>query len=172
MLAQLARHHQMLTLGTARSGDKRAFAMANGFDAVLDPAQPDLPKRVKALTKGAGVDLALDPIGGQSLIDCLHSLAPLGTVVSYNIVAGPPAEDVFATLRSLLGRSLAVRCFSMHTFDEDTQRRRALMQGAIDLMAAGHVKAPAPTLIPLTEARHAHVLLDTGKITGKIVLQP
>ncbi|MDO8888722.1 MAG: zinc-dependent alcohol dehydrogenase family protein [Hydrogenophaga sp.] len=172
MLAQLARHHQMLTLGTARTTDKRAFAMANGFDAVLDPAEPNLPQRVKALTEGVGVDLALDPIGGQTLIDCLHSLAPLGTAVSYNIVAGPPAEDVFATLRSLLGRSLAVRCFSMHTFDEDTQRRRAVMQGAIDLMAAGHVKAPTPTLLPLAEARQAHVLLDSGMTTGKIVLQP
>jgi NADPH2:quinone reductase len=164
MLTQLARHHQMLTLGTARSADKRAYALANGCDAVLDPADPDLPQRVKALTQGEGVDLALDPIGGQTFIDCLHSLAPLGTAVSYN--------DVFATLRSLLGRSLAVRCFSMHTFDEDTHRRRALMQGAIDLMAAGHVKAPHPTLLPLAEARQAHVLLDAGQITGKIVLQP
>jgi NADPH2:quinone reductase len=172
MLAQLARHHRMLTVGTARSADKRAYALAQGFDAVLDPAEPDLPQRVKALTEGAGVDLALDPIGGQTFIDCLHSLAPLGTAVSYNIVSGPPAQDVFATLRSLLGRSLAVRCFSLHTFDEDTQRRRALMQGAIDLMAEGHVKAPAPTLLALTEARQAHVLLDAGTFTGKIVLQP
>jgi len=78
MLAQLARHHGMLTLGTARTTDKRAFAMANGFDAVLDPSAPDLPQRVKDLTGGTGVDLALDPIGGQTLIDCIHSLAPLG----------------------------------------------------------------------------------------------
>ena len=172
MLAQLARHHQMRTLGTARTADKRSHALTQGFDAVLDPALPDLPQRVKALTDGVGVELALDPIGGQTFIDCLHCLAPLGTAVSYNIVAGPPAQDVFATLRSLLGRSLAVRCFSMHTFDEDTGRRRALMQGAIDLMAAGHVRAPAPTLLPLTEARQAHVLLDAGQVTGKIVLQP
>jgi NADPH2:quinone reductase len=46
------------------------------------------------------------------------------------------------------------------------------MQGAIDLMAVGHVKAPTPTLLPLAEARQAHVLLDSGMTTGKIVLQP
>lgn len=172
MLAQLARHHRMRVLGTARTPDKRAYALVHGFDAVLDPGEPDLPGRVRALTDGLGVDLALDPIGGSTFIDCLHALAPLGTAVSYNIVAGPPSQDVFGTLRQLLGRSLAVRCFSMHTFDEDVQRRRALMQGAIALMAAGHVQAPQPTLLPLAEARQAHVLLDAGSTTGKIVLRP
>jgi NADPH2:quinone reductase len=172
MLAQLARHHRMKVLGTARSPDKRAYALSQGFDAVLDPAEPDLPGRIKALTGGGGVDLALDPIGGRTFIDCLHALAPLGTAVSYNIVSGPPSQDVFSTLRQLLGRSLAVRCFSMHTFDEDVQRRRALMAGAIELMAAGHVHAPQPTLLPLADVRKAHVLLDAGHITGKIVLRP
>jgi len=172
MLGQLARHHGMQAIGTARSAAKRDFALALGFDAVLDAAASPLPAQVKALTGGRGVDLAFDPVGAQLFIDCLHSLAPLGTAVSYNIVAGPPAEDVFKTLRSLLGLSLAVRCFSMHTFDEDRARRRSLMESAIALMAAGHVKAPPPLLLPLSEVREAHRLLDSGQTMGKIVMQP
>jgi len=172
MLGQLARHHGVRVLGTARTADKREFAMAHGFDAVLDPSQPDLRGQVKALTGGQGVDLAFDPIGGGLFIECLHALAPLGTAVSYNIVAGPPSEDVFKVLRSLLGRSLAVRCFSMHTFDEDASQRRALMQSAIELMAAGHVRAPTPTRMRLDQARQAHVVLDAGQTRGKIVLEP
>lgn len=172
MLAQLARHHGMLVIGTARSAVKRDYALAQGFDAVLDAVASPLPAQVKALTGGRGVDLAFDPIGAQLFIDCLHCLAPLGTAVSYNIIAGAPAEDVFKTLRSLLGLSLAVRCFSIHTFDEDRTRRRALMESAIALMAAGHVRAPTPTLLPLAEVRQAHRLMDNGQTMGKIVLQP
>lgn len=172
MLGQLAQHHGLQVIGTARTEDKRAYAMAHGFDAVLDPAQPDLAGRVKALTEGRGVDLAFDPIGGRLFIDCLHALAPLGTAISYNVVAGPPSEDVFKVLRSLLGRSLAVRCFSMHTFDEDVSVRRRLMQSAIDLMAQGAVRAPRPTRMRLDQAHDAHSVLDAGQTQGKIILEP
>ncbi|MEY2617748.1 MAG: hypothetical protein RL522_750 [Pseudomonadota bacterium] len=172
MLGQLARHHGLQVIGTARTEDKRAYAKAHGFDAVLDPAAPDLPAQVKALTGGRGVDLAFDPIGARLFIDCVHALAPLGTAVSYNIVTGAPSEDVFKVLRSLLGRSLAVRCFSMHTFDEEASARRALMQAAIDLMAQGHVRAPTPTRMRLDQAREAHRVLDAGLTQGKIVLEP
>lgn len=172
MLGQLGRHLGLQVLGCARSPEKRAFAMAHGFGAVLDPQAPDLPGQIRALAGGLGVDLAFDPIGGQSLVHCIQSLAPLGTAVSYNIVAGPPSEDVFKVMRSLLGRSLAVRCFSMHTFDEVTTERRALMQKAVDLMASGHVRAPTPTRIPLDCARDAHAILDRGDTIGKIILVP
>lgn len=172
MLGQLARHHGLQVIGTARNEDKRAYAQAQGFEAVLDSVSADLPDQVKALTGGRGVDLAFDPIGGRLFIDCLHALAPLGTAISYNVVSGPPSEDVFKVLRSLLGRSLAVRCFSMHTFDEDALQRRALMQSAIDLMAQGHVRAPSPTRLRLDQAREAHVVLDAGRTRGKIVLEP
>lgn len=172
MLAQLASHHGAHVIGTASTAAKRDFARAYGCGEVLDPAAADLSDQVKSITGGKGVDLAFDSAGARLFIAAIKSLAPLGTAVSYNIVAGPPSEDVFQVLRSLLGRSLAVRCFSMHTFDEDVSQRRALMQSAIDLMANGHVKAPIATLLPLSQARHAHELVESGQTMGKIVLQP
>jgi NADPH2:quinone reductase len=172
MLAQLARHKGLAVLGTVRSEDKRRFALANGFDEVFNTSEGDLPERVRAATGGRGVDIAFDPIGAQSLTDCLRCLATLGTAVSYNAVAGSPAEDVFATLRGLLGRSLALRCFSMHSFDADRSLRRGLMDSSLQLMAAGHVRAPQATVMPLDQVRDAHRVLDAGGTMGKIVLTP
>jgi NADPH2:quinone reductase len=172
MLAQLARHRGLLVLGSVRSEAKRRFAMENGFDEVFNTESGALPQSVQAQTGGRGVDLAFDPIGGQSLTDCLHSLAPMGTVVSYNAVAGLPPEDVFVTLRALLGRSLAVRCFSMHTFDADQTLRRQLMDESLRLLAAGHVRVPAPTVLQLDQVQEAHRILDAGATMGKIVLTP
>jgi len=172
MLTQLACHHGAQVIGTARSAAKRDFARACGCAEVLDPELADLPEQVRALTGGKGVDLAFDAVGAKLFIQAIQALAPLGTAVSYNIVAGAPSEDVFQVLRSLLGRSLAVRCFSMHTFDEDVGQRRGLMQSAIELMAQGHVRAPQATLLPLSQARQAHELVEGGHTMGKIVLQP
>jgi NADPH2:quinone reductase len=171
-MVQLARSRGLLVIATASTEAKRAFALDNGADAALEPEPGSLAQRVMALTGGRGVDLALDPIGGDLFVACLHALAPLGMAVSYNIVGGPPSADVFAELRSLLGRSLAVRTFSMHTFDADIATRRALMNPPIDPMDSGAVLAPRPTLLPLAEARRAHQLLDEPDTVGKIVLQP
>lgn len=170
-MVQTARARQLQVIATASTPAKRDYALRQGATSALDPAAPDLANQVKALTGSRGVDLALDPSGGDLFIACLHALAPLGLAVSYNILAGLP-PDVFAVLRQLLGRSLAVRTFSMHTFDADAATRRGLMQQAIELMASGAVQAPPATVLPLAEARRAHELLDDGSFTGKLVLHP
>jgi len=171
-VVQTTRAHGLNVIATASTEEKRRFVLDNGARAALDPRDPTLVEQVKALTHGRGVELALDPTGGALFIACLHALAPLGMAVSYNILGGPPSADVFAELRKLLGRSLAVRTFSMHSFDADTTRRRALMQAGIDLMATGAVQAPAATVLPLSEARRAHDLLDDPASMGKLVLHP
>ena len=170
-MVQTARAHGLQVIATASTEAKRDFVLQQGASAALDPQTPDLAAQVKALTGGQGVDLALDPSGGALFIACLHALAPLGLAVSYNILAGMP-PDVFGVLRQLLGRSLAVRTFSMHSFDADEPTRRGLMNAAIDLLASGAVRAPPATVLPLSKARLAHEWLDDSGFTGKLVLHP
>ncbi len=171
-MTRLARASGLEVIATASTPAKRSFALHNGAHAALDPAAPDLAAQVLAATGGRGVDLAIDPIGGALFQQCLDCLAPLGTAVSYNIVAGMPAGDVFATLRRHLGKSLGIRVFSMHTFDADPQLRRRLMTDSIDAMQSGRVQAPAATVLPLAQAQEAHRLLDAPGTLGKIVLRP
>lgn len=171
-MVQLARARGLMVIATASSEAKRAFLLDNGAHAVLDSSGADLAERVKSLTDGRGADLAIDPVGGALLITCLHALAPLGMAVSYNVMGGMPSSDVFAELRALLGRSLAVRVFSMHSFDADGVMRRSLMHTAMGAMAQGDVRAPRATVLPLAEARQAHVLLDDPDTVGKIILRP
>ena len=170
-MVQTARARGLQVIATASTAAKRDFVLQQGASAALDPQAPDLADQVRSLTGGRGVDLALDPSGGALFIACLHALAPLGLAVSYNILAGMPPE-VFAVLRQLLGRSLAVRTFSMHSFDADEATRRGLMRQAIDLMASGAVRAPPATVLPLDQARRAHERLDDSGFTGKLVLHP
>jgi NADPH2:quinone reductase len=46
------------------------------------------------------------------------------------------------------------------------------MQRAIDLMAAGRLRPPPATVMPLAEAARAHELMEAGRTMGKIVLAP
>jgi len=171
-LTQLAAHHGMTVIGTASTPAKQAHALAHGVTTLVDGDPAGLPERVMAATGGRGVDLAFDHVGDRLLIACIRALAPMGTAISYNIAGGPPAEDVFQTLRSLLSRSLAVRTFSIHTFDADRRQRRALMETAIGLMRDGAVKASPTITYPLAQAREVHALLDVGAVQGKLVLVP
>jgi NADPH2:quinone reductase len=172
MLCQVARLKGLRTIGTSRTADKSSFAIDQGFDHVVCTSQDNLQERIQQITQDHGLAVVFDHLGGQSLIDGLRSLAPLGTLVSYNIVQGMPTQDVFQVMRELLGKSLAVRCFSMHTFDEDVSLRRGLMHEAIELMATQQVKAPECRIFKLSEVRQTHELLDQGMVSGKLVMHP
>ena len=172
MLSQLAKTHGFQTIGTARTPMKRDFALANGFDVVLNSNPESLCNDVLKATAGLGVNLAYDHLGGAYLPACIRSLSALGTAISFNVITGQPSVDVFSVMRELLSKSLGVRCFSMHTFDENEANRRELMQQAIELMAAEKVRAPLPTVMSLREVVQAHIILDKGETLGKIVLNP
>jgi NADPH2:quinone reductase len=51
-------------------------------------------------------------------------------------------------------------------------RRRELMNSAIDLLAQGRIRPPAPRRFALRDAVNAHHLLATPDALGKIVLVP
>lgn len=169
---QLAQVDGMLAIGTVSSDDKLAFARAAGAQNVIHRGTHQVHTEVMALTGGRGVDLVLDHVGGQAFTANLDLLAPFGTLLSYNALAGLPEENLLGALRRLMGKSLGVRCYSIHSLDRIPATRRALMDRAIALMAAGNLRPPPPTLLPLTEARRAHELLDAGETLGKMVLLP
>ena len=105
-LVQVARDRGLRVIGTASTPEKRSFALANGAHEVVESDPQGLTEKVMQLTDGRGVDLAFDHLGGELFIACLRALAPCGMVVSYNIVNGPPAGDVFEELRKLqIGRA-------------------------------------------------------------------
>ena len=172
MLCQVAKLQGFVTIGTSRSRDKAQFALAHGFDHVICTDEETSKDRLEYITNGKGLNLVFDHLGGQSLVDGLKSLAPFGTLVSYNIVQGPPTEDTFQVMRQLLEKSLAIRCFSMHTFDVDRDTRRGLMNEAIALLANKRVSFTPPQIFELSEVQKTHALLDQGLASGKLVMHP
>jgi NADPH2:quinone reductase len=169
---QLAQADSMLAIGTVSSDAKHSYARAAGAQNLIHRGTQDVHEQVMALTNGRGVDLVLDHVAGPGFVANLGLLAPLGTLLSYNALAGLPQENILGELRRLMGKSLGVRCYSIHSLDQVPETRRALMNRAIALMAAGTLRPPQATLLPLAQARRAHEILDAGESLGKIVLIP
>jgi NADPH2:quinone reductase len=173
-LLQLAKADGIATIGIVSTEEKRAFVQRAGIEHVLIRGKDDLRERVMALTGNRGVDVVYAMAGpSAAFIGNLDLLTPLGTVLSFAILGGlMPDADVFGELRKRLGKSLGVRCYSIHTLDHDRELRRALMERAIELMATGRLRPRPPTVVPLADAARAHEMMEAGRTLGKIVLVP
>jgi len=173
-LLQLAACDGIAAIGIVSTGEKLAFVQRAGIEHVLIRGKDDLRERVMALTGGRGVDVVYGMAGpSAAFIANLDLLAPLGTVISFATLGGlMPDADLFGELKKRQGKSPGVRCYSIHTLDHDRELRRALMERAIGLMAAGRLRPPPPTVMPLAEAARAHEMMEAGRTMGKIVLAP
>ncbi|MES2184849.1 MAG: zinc-dependent alcohol dehydrogenase family protein [Pseudomonadota bacterium] len=169
---QLAQARGILGIGTTSTAAKQAAVRALGITRVIDRSAGNLHDQVRDMTGGRGVDLVLDHVGGPGFVENLDLLAPRGTLLSFNVLAGVPQDNLVDALRARLDRSLAVRCYSIHTLDADRSRRRHLMEMVLALMGQGSLKPPQVTSFALEDVRQAHEALDAGTTPGKIVLLP
>src|SRR5258708_28161376 len=81
---QLARLRGATVIGTASAGKHDALR-SFGVDHAIDYRNASVESEVKRLTKGRGVDVILDPIGGASFGASYRMLAPLGRLVMLGI---------------------------------------------------------------------------------------
>jgi NADPH2:quinone reductase len=71
-----------------------------------------------------------------------------------------------------LVKSPGIRCFTLHTYDDDPNSIRRLIDETVDLFASSRIRPAIFERIPLSAARRAHELLDARKIFGKVILKP
>lgn len=156
----------------ASSAVKCAFCAREGATHTIDYSRENVVERVQALTGGRGVDLILDQVVGGNFTDTLKMLAPMGLIVSYNMLGGFPEKDLFREMRANLPLSPGVRCFTMHSYDRDPAGRRRIETETLALFAKGAVKPVVFSRLPLAEVRRAHEMLDAREVMGKLVLKP
>jgi len=171
-LLQLANAAGMETVALVRSRAKAAFASGQGADHVIDTSREDAHARIQEITGGRGVDLVVDPVGGDGFTDHLDLLAPVGMLVLYGMIDGLPGSDVFQAQAGRWARSPAVRLFSIHAYDAYPDITGADMALLMDMAARGHIDPVIHAELPLEMAREAHEMLDANAIIGKVLLQP
>ena len=154
------------------STQKLAFARAHGAMETIDYKTENVPERVRAITGGEGVALALNPIGGDTVLEDLSLLAPLGQLILYGLIAGMPTGDVWAAMMQRITAGLTVSVASIDAYMRHcpTQFRRILENIAGDL-ATGAIRPSIFESLPLSEGARAHSMLESGTSTGKLVFR-
>jgi NADPH2:quinone reductase len=171
-IVELAKIAGKQIIAIAGNSEKCDFAMDLGANACINYKTEDLADRIAKLTGDKGVDLVLDPVGGQDFYRNFSYLAPLGLVINYGMLQGIPDPSYAAAMQQRFGDSLGFRFFSMHVFDKSADRRRAAMDALLPMLANGTIRPTISKRMLLKDARQAHELFDSGKILGKLLLQP
>jgi NADPH2:quinone reductase len=156
--------------GAASSSAKRDAARAMGAEAVIDTGSEDVKARARELAGGDGVDLVLDPIGGDLAEPALRALAYLGRYIVIGFAAGSiprlPLNQVLIKNRAIVGVDWGAWQMT-HPADN-----RVLLDELLAMIANGTLHPTAPTTYPLDRVADALNDLLERKITGKVVLVP
>jgi NADPH2:quinone reductase len=153
--------------GVVSGAAKAAYAREYGYDEVF---VGEFEAPVRAATGGRGVDLALDPVGGETLRGSLASLATFGRLVSFGNASS--AEPWHVGQPELYPGALSVSGFSILTLSKtDPAQLRALAERAFATAVDGTVSLPVTAEFDLSEAAEAHRLLGSRRSTGKLLLR-
>ncbi len=158
---QIARARGARVIATAGSEEKRRLARELGAAAVVDHRAPDWRKEVKRLTGGKGCDVVVEHVGPATWKTSMAVLARRGRLVTCGGTTGPAVEVVLPHLfiknLSILGSTMGPRS----AFPEIFAR-----------IADGTFRPVVDRVLPLSETRRAHELLEGREVVGKIVLVP
>lgn len=169
MIQHIAKHLG-LTIIASVSTDKVDYAKAQGADHVIDYRKENVVDRVKEITNGRGVDISLNPISGDSVKGDLEALAPLGTLVLFGFLGGPPKGSFEEDLAKHFQKSIAVRVSDIYTyFGTKPDAFNADLKKVFELAADG-VLRPTIASLPVEDASEAHRRLEAGETIGKLVL--
>lgn len=146
--------------------EKAAVARANGAtDVVLTDGWL---AAVKELTGGRGVDIVLDPVGGDRFTDSIRSLAPAGRLLVVGFTAG---EIPTVKVNRLLLKNVEVIGAAWGEWVMTHPGYLTEQWAEVEpLLASGKITPPKPVLYPLERAAEAVASLDNRTATGKVVV--
>ncbi|MER6154210.1 zinc-binding dehydrogenase [Streptomyces sp. NPDC001868] len=154
--------------GVVSSAAKAEHALKHGYDEVF--LAGTFADDVRRATSGRGVDLVLDPVGGDTLRRGLDTLAVFGRLVSFGNASGAEPWQVGQPELSAQGRS--VGGFSVLALAQSApEALRSLAERAFRTVTDGIVSLPVTAEFPLRDAAEAHRLMGGRTSTGKLLLR-
>jgi len=154
-------------IAVASTGDKRQLCLDRGADAVIDPGTESVKDRAREIS-GGGVDIAIDPVGGDLSDHALRALGFDGELLIIGFAAGPipklAANQILLRNRRVVGVDWGA--WAMAHPDDNA----SLADEVLAAVAAGSLHPIQPSTYRLEEAGVALRDLLDRRITGKAVL--
>ncbi|MEJ8650117.1 zinc-binding dehydrogenase [Streptomyces sp. MS1.AVA.3] len=154
--------------GVVSDAAKARHALKYGYDEVF--VGQDFTADVRRATGGRGVDLALDPVGGETFRRSMDALAVFGRLASFGNASSAEPWQVGQPELYPWGRTVAG--FSILALARTApEALRTLAGRAFRTVSEGSVELPVTAEFPLAEAGEAHRLLGSRRSTGKLLLR-
>jgi len=163
---QVGRALGLTTIAVTSDERKRAFAAACGADHAV--CADNWPGAVREIVGAAGVDLALDPVGGDRLVDTLRLLSPEGRLLIVGFATGEiPTVKVN---RLLLGNVGVLGAASREFFERQPTLMGELWTQYTHLRKTEVLADPPVQVWPFADARQALQAVEGRRSLGKYVL--
>jgi NADPH2:quinone reductase len=157
-------------IAVASSGDKLAFARAHGADAGVNYVEEDLKTQLKVLTGGKGVDVLYDCVGGDYAEPSLRSMAWEGRYLVLGFASGTiprlPLNLVMLKGCSIMG------VFWTAFVERAPEQHRINTAQLLAWCQEGRIAPHVYGSFPLVETAKALSLIETRKVTGKVIVKP
>lgn len=164
---QVARALGARTVAVVSTEEKERVAREAGADDVVR-ADEGWKDRVLEVS-GGGVDVVIDPVGGDRFIDSLRSLREDGRLVVVGFTGGAIPE---VKVNRLLLRNIEVVGAGWGAYAMSKPDLCRELGAEIERMvAAGHVRPIVGARFPLERAADAMRLIDGRRALGKVVLE-
>jgi len=141
--------------------EKMRKAQELGADHVINYKTEDWSRAVYMATGKRGVDVVVDNVGAATWMSSLRALARGGRLVTVGGTSGPQVE---MDLRLVFRKQISIIGSTMGSHRD--------FRDVMSLIWSGTFKPVIDCVMPLSEGRAAHELLERGAQFGKIVLIP
>ncbi|WP_256977127.1 NAD(P)H-quinone oxidoreductase [Bordetella genomosp. 10] len=168
---QMARAAGARVIATAGRPDRLPALREMGASEAICYRDTDFVAACLDYTRGQGVDVVLDMVGGDYVGRNLQTLAFGGRHVSLSFLQG---SSVTIDLLTLMQKQLSLHSSTMRpqTDAEKARMAAAIARHVLPLVADGRIRPRVRETLPLAQAARAHRLLEGGEVFGKIVLLP
>ena len=153
--------------GTSSSEEKLSKAKELGLQHAINYQEHDYEQAIHELTRGEGVDVVFEMLGGEHVQKSVRCLRDFGRVITYGSATGQPAQ--------LDPRVLYLKGTSVHgLWLAQLSKNRRLMGEAWERLEAwanaGKLRPIVGHTLPIERASEAYRLLLDRKNFGKVVL--
>lgn len=165
---QLARAVGATVYGTSRTASKLERAKNLGLEVGL--TNPKFAPEIKQLTRGEGVHVVLDFVGGTYMEQNLEALTTWGRLVFLATMGGSHAE---VNLGVVMAKRLQIRGCTLRsrTLEEKLAVTRLFATQVVPLLASAKVMPIVEEVFPLHDIAKAHIAMADNRNFGKLIIK-
>ena len=167
---QLARSKGAHVIVTASSG-KHELCLSLGASHAIDYKKGPFVEEVKSYTQGNGVNLILDPIGGNYFPQNLKAMQPDGRLVVLSVMGGYKLPEV--DLRSIIFKRLEIIGSTLRSRSLNYQiaLTKDFLEIFEDKIHSGVIHPVIDSVFDWQEAAKAHRYMEANLSAGKLILK-